>query len=497
MDKTLLDKQWFLLETLHKYPLMHLSAPLTGMYELGMETMHSAHEYKEGATKMFFVEEEWRSVGKHFLDKIIEDPSWMDELHRESNEELVPKIQTIAKQTLETDLTSYSNEELLAVFDGLYEVMQRLQVIRMVAWIMEGHLEQFSGYLSGMISDVISKKNLDLNPTLVIATLTTPTAHTIMSEEHLDLLELAQKVQRGDIALDVSTDEIKQHADTYAFLPFGCVGPAWTAKDIVTSIAEITDAGVEVDIDKQIEDHHAQLSRTKEQQEELYTQLQLTDQQKHVVQIAHDFMYQRGWSKEHQYMAWYALHDVFKEIARRLYISPGQVPYMLAVEIRAALREGVHVETNILHERMRYCVFVIDGVEVDIIYGEEGREIIDNMNVAKKEEVDVEGVREVFGQTAVPGNVQGVVKIVNSVADMEKIESGDILVSEMTIPEIVSAMKRAGAIVTDQGGITCHAAIVSRELGTPCLIGTKIATAVFTDGDEVIVDATNGMVKKC
>jgi pyruvate,water dikinase len=78
---------------------------------------------------------------------------------------------------------------------------------------------------------------------------------------------------------------------------------------------------------------------------------------------------------------------------------------------------------------------------------------------------------------------------------MSKMKQGDILVSIATNPDIVPAMKKAGAIVTEQGGITSHAAIVSRELGTPCVIGTKIATKVFKDGDIVEVDANKGTVK--
>jgi len=73
---------------------------------------------------------------------------------------------------------------------------------------------------------------------------------------------------------------------------------------------------------------------------------------------------------------------------------------------------------------------------------------------------------------------------------------GDILVSKMTDPEIVAAMKKAGAIITDSGGITCHAAIVSRELGIPCVISTKFATKLFEDGDRVEVDADKGIIKK-
>ena len=67
--------------------------------------------------------------------------------------------------------------------------------------------------------------------------------------------------------------------------------------------------------------------------------------------------------------------------------------------------------------------------------------------------------------------------------------------TEMTTPEFVPAMLKAAAIITDEGGITCHAAIVAREMKKPCIIGTKIATKVLKDGDLVEVNADNGVVK--
>jgi pyruvate,water dikinase len=72
---------------------------------------------------------------------------------------------------------------------------------------------------------------------------------------------------------------------------------------------------------------------------------------------------------------------------------------------------------------------------------------------------------------------------------------GDIMVAHTTFPSLVPAMKKASAIITDDGGITCHAAIVSRELKTPCVVGTKIATKVLHDGDLVEVDASLGTIK--
>lgn len=98
------------------------------------------------------------------------------------------------------------------------------------------------------------------------------------------------------------------------------------------------------------------------------------------------------------------------------------------------------------------------------------------------------------GQGASPGIATGPVKIVQSPKNIGKVKKGDILVSKMTSPDYVPAMKRAAAIVTDEGGITSHAAIVSRELGIPCVVGTGEATKILKDGLVVTVDGKAGVV---
>ena len=80
--------------------------------------------------------------------------------------------------------------------------------------------------------------------------------------------------------------------------------------------------------------------------------------------------------------------------------------------------------------------------------------------------------------------------------EIPKMQKGEILVASMTRPEYVPAMKKAVAIVTDEGGLMSHAAIVSRELGIPCIVGTKIATSTLKTGDIVEVDADKGIVRK-
>ena len=98
------------------------------------------------------------------------------------------------------------------------------------------------------------------------------------------------------------------------------------------------------------------------------------------------------------------------------------------------------------------------------------------------------------GQSASPGIVAGVVRILASPKQGADLVAGEILVASMTSPDWVPTIKRAAALVTDGGGMTCHAAIVARELGVPCVVGTRVATSVLHDGQLVTVDASGGRV---
>lgn len=100
-----------------------------------------------------------------------------------------------------------------------------------------------------------------------------------------------------------------------------------------------------------------------------------------------------------------------------------------------------------------------------------------------------------MGTPAFPGRTRGRVVIVHTKDDLAKVRAGDIVVSIMTNATYAPVLARAGAIVTDEGGITCHAAILSRELRIPCVVGAAHATQILNDGTEVEVDAEKGVVR--
>lgn len=107
---------------------------------------------------------------------------------------------------------------------------------------------------------------------------------------------------------------------------------------------------------------------------------------------------------------------------------------------------------------------------------------------------DEERVIITRGLGASPGLVSGTVKVIKELDELDKILDGDILVTTMTTPDMVPAMKRANGIVTDEGGVTCHAAIISRELGIPCVSGTGEATSVLKENTKVTIDGKKGIV---
>jgi phosphoenolpyruvate synthase/pyruvate phosphate dikinase len=115
--------------------------------------------------------------------------------------------------------------------------------------------------------------------------------------------------------------------------------------------------------------------------------------------------------------------------------------------------------------------------------------------VLKKMEQRVAASNDMHGAVANGGTAIGRAVVCRNIASLSKVSQGDVIVASMTRPEFMPALKKAAAIVTDEGGITCHAAIVARELGIPCVIGTKVSTKVIRDGMMIEVRANHGIVR--
>lgn len=170
--------------------------------------------------------------------------------------------------------------------------------------------------------------------------------------------------------------------------------------------------------------------------------------------------------------------------------DPSLVAYTIPQELFDFFEKDQAVSQRVLEERRAGCAFWknLDTEKMEFSFEQS---LLTELGL-------VEGSVEqttFSGNSAYRGIARGRVKIVNSAQDIEKVHQDDVIVSFNTSPSLMPALLRCGAIITDEGGIMCHAAIIARELKKPCVIGTKIATKVLKDGDMVEVDAEKGIVR--
>lgn len=211
-----------------------------------------------------------------------------------------------------------------------------------------------------------------------------------------------------------------------------------------------------------------------------------------LVKFVREFVYLRNYRVECWVQAQYLARTFLEFVAGKAGLTFDELMALSSKEISEFLGTGKLPEKKEIEKRLQAYAYIKIDEKYEVYFGEDAQKI----GHFKEKEEKVLTSQEITGSIANKGKAIGIVKIVNELSDLPKVEKGDILVASMTVPQYIPAMEKAAAFVTDEGGITCHAAIISRELNVPCIVGTRNATKVLKDGDKVEVDAEKGTVKK-
>ncbi len=210
-----------------------------------------------------------------------------------------------------------------------------------------------------------------------------------------------------------------------------------------------------------------------------------------LIKWQNEFAYWRQYCAETSDVGFYKARGILKEAADKLGLTYDEIIWLSDREILVGLKGGKTPSKKDLLEREKAYGYTETEEEEVIITGEHlhrlVRKLVPKVNT---------NVNEFVGIVGSKGMAIGNAFIAFKPQDAVEMKKGDILVAPQTTPDYIVLMKRAGAIVTDEGGITCHAAVVSRELGIPCVVGTKFATHVLKTGDRVEVDANSGLIRK-
>ncbi len=431
----------------------------------------------------------FEEASQKFFQRAVNEPSFSAEV----NGKLfvaIKEVNRFSRDLLSTDFSTKTNKEIIDLCEKYVQLEKEMIGWGMFPVIMEIEHNLYTDFLTQLVDKKNKKLNAGVSVAELVAVLSTFQGETEAKREQFELLKLALQVKNTS-ALPGFNPQLKSHAVEFGWLTYGYGGPAWGEKEFTESLVALLNNENVAEKLKEFENSEAELATKVTFYE---NKLQLTPGEKEYFAIARDFMKGKALRKEAMSLAAYASEPLHREIAKRLNLSFLQARLMVLSELKVALEGGMVVDEKELNLRKKYVVFGVfrNGKDTLVLTGK-GAEFLGNLIRVEKVASDLSMLS---GSCACSGKATGIVKIINHPSDMAKMQKGDILVSYATTPDIVPAMKIASAIVADLGGLTSHAAIVSRELGVPCVIGTKIATKWLKDGDKVEVDASKGIVRK-
>lgn len=282
---------------------------------------------------------------------------------------------------------------------------------------------------------------------------------------------------------------IQAHVRSYAWVNYVYEGPAADPQYFVSALKDLVEQGIQPGV--QIRQYEREKKTLAWRQNAIMQKLRLNRYERTILELARASVFFKPYRRELQTRSYYLLEPLLAEIALRVGLTIKQVRMLLPLGVETLL---LHRRVNLseINNRIRCVVYGRQGKRQWLLVGKPAEDFLQSYG----EKIIVADVKEIHGTTACVGKVGGVAKLISAPSEMGKMERGDVLISRATSPNLMPAIRKAAAIVTDEGGLTCHAAIVSRELKIPSVVGTKIATRVLKDGDRVEVDANKGIVRK-
>lgn len=215
----------------------------------------------------------------------------------------------------------------------------------------------------------------------------------------------------------------------------------------------------------------------------------LSDRMKLIITIGSELAFQKSNVSEVINRVSFSYWPQLTELANQYGLTFNELTYLTHYELLDLLN-GAGLPKSLDIRKSGYGVSYIDS-QWHIYTGAEVAE-----SVRQLLQTEISTISELRGMSAYPGKVVGIAKIVEKPDDINKIQEGDILIANETHPHYILGMRKAAAFVANFGGITSHTAILAREMQKPCVIGIKTATRVFRDGDQIEVDADQGIVRK-
>lgn len=325
-------------------------------------------------------------------------------------------------------------------------------------------------------------KKTGITPEQALSILIVPAKLTAYQEKELALERLSKKykkfikTKRSKLSV-----EIENFLQKYGWIGFNYTGPAMDYQAVVRELARPREK-----------------KRKSPKKEDIYKICKFNSEEKKIFYALEKVSYTKDLRNATDDYAHYCFSKFYAAIEKRNNLAEKDAHFLWDEELNDLILGNKKLSQAYIRNKKEFCAAFSAHKMVkkrQYYTGKEARRQHDLVFRNSDQNLKFLSKNILKGITASAGFARGKAKVVNSSRENGKVKKGDILVATMTSPKFLPAIRNAGAIVTDDGGLTNHAAIIARELKIPCIVGTKIATRVLKDGDSVEVDANKGIVK--
>ncbi len=403
------------------------------------------------------------------LQRILKDETFLDRGEKYSSEIADTEITRLQS----FDFAKSSDQSLLSLYEKYMEAYENIG-------IMAGFLR----HADRAVQKRIGQMSHSSKPDERLAVISYPSKRTYSRQEEVAILKLAIQIQQAQLSEVESKKEIEKLWKNFESSSLGYVDePAKSLHFFEEKIKEEVDGEPEkklnviISEEKHFTDKKKQLKETPGEED------------RKVIDAAGSIVYLKDHYKFVVNRLQYAGEPLFQELGKKAGVSASLIKDMLPAEVKKAVIEK-SIDRAVIEERVKKYVICPDKDNKSIILTGKDADEFEKMFLR----VDM-AQKEFKGRIACKGKGVGRARIVTSPKDFHKMEQGDILIVMNTSPDFVPIMKRAAAIVAEEGGITGHVSVVSREFGIPAVVGITQITKIIKDGDMVEVDAEKGIVK--
>ncbi len=456
---------------------------------------------KEGVMHWYAFEHKFEEVAKGALKLAKKDPDYVFMI-RKKFERLVPQVTEFTGQVFKKDLSQLSNRQLWQIIEKYLKLYNKIY-----PWgepITLGLEDSLGSYLKDYLKSKLNKSNLK-SLTENYNILVSPKEKSFVRREADDLLKVVSQIQSHHrqkqffIKEKVSEKKlkekfpqlyakIKKHKESYCWVPYDYGVYLWEMEYFLKVIKDLVKTRkAKAELVKSRSYYQALVKK----QQQLVKELKIDSYHQKLFKVLRTCAYIQDFKKEHFTKSHYEIMPVIREVAKRFKVTEVQARFYAPDELKKALLDNKLISQLRLELRYNYSVQYWYQDRFKVYEGQEAKKIFNKE--AKK--VAVRDITSLTGVIASAGKYVGRVRVILLPKELKEFRAGEILVAQMTSLDYVLAMKKAGAIITDRGGVTCHAAVVSRELGVPCVVGTQNATKVLKTGELVEVNANHNSVK--